>query len=80
VKIGAKFRQKIDLDINGTIMVLAEIMYVSIPGDCLMPDGYVDLEKAGTITCAGLDSYHKTERIGRLSYAKVDKVPEVVAG
>ena len=70
VKIGASFRQKIDIEQNGTIMILAEIMYVSIPEDTLMPDGYVDLEKAGTITCAGLDSYHRTERISRLAYAK----------
>ena len=76
VKIGATFRQKIDIQQNGTIMVLAEIMYVSIPADALMPDGYVDLEKAGTITCAGLDSYHRTERISRLTYAKPDKLPE----
>jgi flavin reductase (DIM6/NTAB) family NADH-FMN oxidoreductase RutF len=77
VKIGASFRQKIDLAINGTIMILAEIKYVSIPSDTLMPDGYVDLEKAGTITCAGLDSYHRTERIGRLEYAKVGSQTEV---
>ena len=75
VKIGASFRQKIDIAQNGTIMILAEIKYVSIPGDILMPDGYVDLEKAGTITCAGLDSYHRTERISRLTYAKQDTVP-----
>ena len=75
VKIGASFRQKIDIEQNGTIMILAEIMYVSIPGDALRPDGYVDLEKAGTLTCAGLDSYHRTERISRLAYAKPDTVP-----
>ena len=74
VKIGASFRQKIDIEQNGTIMLLAEIKYVSIPADSLMPDGYVDLEKAGTITCAGLDSYHRTERISRLPYARPDAV------
>ena len=75
VKIGASFRQKIDIELNGTIMILAEITYISIPEDSLMPDGFVDLEKAGTITCAGLDSYHRTERIARLTYAKPETKP-----
>ncbi len=75
IKIGASFRQKIDIALNGTIMILAEIMYISMPEDALMPDGFVDLEKAGTITCAGLDSYHSTERISRLTYAKPDVIP-----
>ena len=78
VKIGASFRQKIDIEQNGTTMILAEIMYVSIPNDSLMPDGYLDLEKAGTITCSGLDSYHRTERISRLAYTKPYIVPEAI--
>ncbi len=78
VKIGASFRKKIDLELNGTIMILAEITYVSIPADTLMPDGFVDLEKAGTITCAGLDSYHRTERIARLTYARQDSLPKEI--
>lgn len=73
--IGAEFRQKIDLEINGTTMIIGEITYVSVPEDALMPDGYVDLEKAGSITSSGLDSYHRTTRIGRLTYPKPDVVP-----
>ena len=33
-------------------------------------DGFVDIEKANSITCSGLDSYHKTIQLDRLSYAK----------
>lgn len=75
VKIGASFREKIDIKLNNTIMILAEITYVSLPGDVVMPDGYIDLEKAGSITCSGLDSYHRTHRISRLTYAKPDSMP-----
>jgi hypothetical protein len=31
------------------------------------------LQKAGSITCVGLDGYYRTEKIARLSYAKPDK-------
>jgi flavin reductase (DIM6/NTAB) family NADH-FMN oxidoreductase RutF len=70
VKIGAHFRQKIDIAINGTIMIVAEVRYISVPETCLKTDGFFDLEEAGTLTCSGLDSYHITERLARLSYAK----------
>jgi hypothetical protein len=36
----------------------------------LYEDGYLDIEKAGTISCTGLDSYHITQRLQRLNYAK----------
>lgn len=76
VKFGAHFVRSVDIIENGTTMVIASIDRVMIPGDCIGSDGFIDLEKAGTITCSGLDSYHKTTRIGRLSYAKPDTVPE----
>ncbi|MBL7932477.1 MAG: flavin reductase [Bacteroidia bacterium] len=70
IKIGARFERRVDIIENGTILIIASIISVSLPDDCILEDGYINLEKAGTITCSGLDSYHKTTRIARLSYAK----------
>lgn len=70
IKIGASFVQKIEIQENGTLMIIAKIKYVSIPNNCLGVDGFIDIEKAGSITCIGLDSYHRTQKIARLSYAK----------
>lgn len=78
VKIGATFRQRIDIAQNGTVMILAEIKNVSIPHGSLKDDGYIDLEAAGTITCSGLDSYHRTTRIARLTYAKPETMPQLI--
>ena len=73
VKIGMVFREKIDITINNTIMVIGEIVQVDFPENCLNKDGFLDIEKANSITCSGLDSYHKTIQLDRLSYAKPDK-------
>jgi flavin reductase (DIM6/NTAB) family NADH-FMN oxidoreductase RutF len=73
VQLGIVFRQRIDIALNNTILIIGEINQLYYPGDCLCEDGYVDIEKAGTITCTGLDSYHTTKRLERLSYAKPDK-------
>lgn len=73
IQIGIEFKEKIDISINNTTMIIGEIVQIYIPEDCLSADGFVDLEKANTITCSGLDSYHKTIQLDRLSYAKPDK-------
>jgi len=76
LKFICEFQQKIDLEINGTIMIIGQIKEIILPEQCLGLDGFIDLELAGTITCSGLDSYHKTEKIGRLTYAKPNNWPE----
>lgn len=73
IQLGVEFKEKIDIFINNTIMIIGEIAQIYIPENCLLDDGFIDLEKANTITCSGLDSYHKTIQLDRLSYAKPDK-------
>jgi flavin reductase (DIM6/NTAB) family NADH-FMN oxidoreductase RutF len=68
-----EFKEKIDIQSNGTVLVIGEVKAVYFPEECLLADGFLDIEKAETITCSGLDSYHKTTRLDRLSYAKPDK-------
>jgi flavin reductase (DIM6/NTAB) family NADH-FMN oxidoreductase RutF len=73
IQLGIEFKEKIDIAINNTTLIIGEIVQIFIPEDCLSDDGFVNLEKANTMTCSGLDSYHKTIQIDRLSYAKPDK-------
>lgn len=70
IKIGCRFVEEHQIKTNNTIFIVGEILEVIIPDDVLMNDGYVDIEKGGTITISSLDSYHETKRIARLSYAK----------
>ena len=51
-------------------MIIGEVKAIHFPNDCLAPDGFMNIEKAGTITVAGLDSYHTTQPLQRLPYAK----------
>lgn len=73
VQLGVEFKEKVDITINNTILIVGEIVEIYIPETCLSNDGFLDLEKANTITCSGLDSYHKTVQLDRLSYAKPNK-------
>jgi len=71
VQLELDFKQRIDLTINNTIMIIGEIKNIFFPEGCMQEDGFLDIEKAGTITCSGLDSYHLSKSLARLPYAKV---------
>jgi len=73
VQLGLQFKERIDLAINGTILIIGQIQDIFFPNDCLCEDAFLDLEKANTVTSSGLDSYHVTRRLERLSYAKPDQ-------
>lgn len=73
VQLGMEFKDKVELKINNTVLIIGEVKHVFLPENCLKKDGFLDIEKAQTITCSGLDSYHKTIKLDRLSYAKPNK-------
>lgn len=74
VQLAMEFKEKITLYINNTVLIIGEVKDVYFPENCLQKDGFLDIEKAESITCSGLDSYHKTSQISRLSYAKPNKI------
>lgn len=73
VQLGIEFKEKLEISINNTTLIIGEIVQIYVPENCMYDDGFIDLEKANTLTCSGLDSYHKTIQLDRLSYAKPDK-------
>lgn len=76
LKIALEFVREIKIEENGTHLIISKIIDVYLQEDMLFEDGFINLEEVGTVCVSGLDSYHKTERMGRLSYAKPDKKPE----
>lgn len=70
IKWGCAFKERHDMAINGTSIIVGEILWVSVPNELIGQDGFVDLEAAQTVTCSGLDRYHTTKHITRLPYAK----------
>ena len=70
IQIGMEFKERIEISINQTSMVIGEIKWIHFPDHCLSEDGFLDIEKAGSITSTGQDSYHTTQLLQRLEYAK----------
>ncbi len=70
LKIGLKLVETLPIAANDTVMIIGEVQEVWVDSEAVMKDGYIDLEKLSISTVSGLDSYHRTERLDRLSYAK----------
>ncbi|MFT5717324.1 MAG: flavin reductase (DIM6/NTAB) family NADH-FMN oxidoreductase RutF [Oleiphilaceae bacterium] len=73
IKIAMEFRERHSLAINGTEFVIGEIVSIEMPDGIVAEDGFVSLEKAGTLAISSLDTYHSTQTLASLSYAKPDK-------
>lgn len=73
VQIGVQFKEKLEITSNNTQLVVGEIVFIKVPENCLGNDGFVQLDKANSLTCTGLDAYHSTNTIDRFSYAKPNK-------
>ena len=78
IKIGLRFAEEQEIKSNRTIFIVGEIVEIILPDDVVAMDGYIDIEKAGTIAISGLDGYHETKRIARLSYAKPGVEPKEI--
>ncbi|UZJ44067.1 flavin reductase [Marinimicrobium sp. C6131] len=78
LKIGLKLLECKHLAFNNTDFIVGEIVAVHVEPNVIQPDGYVDIEALDAVTISGLDSYHRTERLERLAYAKPDQPPRAL--
>lgn len=70
LRIGCRYDGEHVITQNNTVLVIGRVEEVWVDETAVDTDGFVDLERIGTLTCSGLDSYHSTQRIARFSYAK----------
>ena len=76
VRMGLSVQQDMLLP-NGCRFVIGAVEWVDLDSRAQAPDGFVDLSATGTVCIGGLDAYYSTNRLARLSYAKVDQPIEV---
>jgi flavin reductase (DIM6/NTAB) family NADH-FMN oxidoreductase RutF len=80
VSMGLYLREHRELSINRTHMVIGEVVWAALPDAALREDGSLALEAAQTVALSGLDTYHTTQTLKRMAYAKPDKPPSEVEG
>jgi flavin reductase (DIM6/NTAB) family NADH-FMN oxidoreductase RutF len=70
VKFALELREIIPISINDTFMVIGQIMAVFLDDTIISDDGYLDLEKAGSVCSNGIDGYYSPHKINRYKYSK----------
>jgi flavin reductase (DIM6/NTAB) family NADH-FMN oxidoreductase RutF len=73
IKMGLKLREMMPMLINGTTIIVGEIIHIALDDEIAKDDGFVDHLRAETVTVAGLDSYYTAQPFARLAYAKPGK-------
>ena len=73
IQIAAQYESEYYIKENKCIMVLCRITDIFLNDGIQLEDGWLNLEKAGSITINGLDGYATGTIQKRLSYAKVDQ-------
>ena len=75
IKFGCSYKNEYHLEENNCIFVIAEIKHIYIDKQFLSKDGWLNLEKAGTVSVTGLDGYALPSILDRFSYAQPEDEP-----
>jgi flavin reductase (DIM6/NTAB) family NADH-FMN oxidoreductase RutF len=70
VQIGLEWVRTLDIEENGTHMIIGRIVHIRVAEDAIEDDGTLDISQTGSIAVTGLDTYHRLEKLGKLPYAK----------
>ena len=70
IRLGLVFTEDIPLP-NRCRFLVCSLEWIDLPANIRASDGYIAIDKADSLSISGLDGYHRTSLLGRLSYAKV---------
>jgi flavin reductase (DIM6/NTAB) family NADH-FMN oxidoreductase RutF len=73
IKYGLDLVEIVPITHNNTLLVIGSVKHVLLKEGLIQQDGFIDANKAQSITSLGLDGYYSTEPIARFEYAKPGK-------
>lgn len=76
LKIGLKHRETINIELNGTKLVIGEIQYLVYPEHIMNAKGRLNYSLMDTVGVSGLNFYYTLEKLDELEYARVGDFPE----
>jgi flavin reductase (DIM6/NTAB) family NADH-FMN oxidoreductase RutF len=79
IKYALSLQQIIPIELNGTFLVIGEIIAIQVDNNVVSEDGFLQLDKAASICSNGIDGYYTTELIKRYSYVKSDIQPQKIS-
>ena len=74
-KIGLRFKDAIDIELNDTVLMIGEIEYIILPDEAMV-DNDIDIEATNAVGISGLNSYYSLRKIEKHPYVRINEVPE----
>ena len=78
VKYALKLEEIIPIRLNNTFLVIGKLQHVKLEENILLPDGFLELDKASSLCSNGIDAYYSTQLIDRYEYAKPGVKPQKI--
>ena len=75
LKMAMHLEQTIDIEANGTILVIGSIQHFHVKESAVSDNGQLDLSDLGVAAISGLNRYYQAEGIGNFPYARVSELP-----
>lgn len=76
IKMGLTLRSVIDIPLNGTQLIIGQVVHLEVPDEAINQMGDIDLALARTAGISGLNSYYALDKIADFPYARVAEIPE----
>lgn len=73
IKIGCRYVNEYYLKENDCRFIIGSMEHIYLPDDLVSEDGFINLEKGGTVSATGLDGYALAKILDRFSYAQPDE-------
>lgn len=70
IRLGCTFLNEYEIKENDTLLLVSEIEHLYIDSNIQEEDGWLNLQKADTVTINGLDGYAKSQLLDRFPYAR----------
>ncbi|HKJ48008.1 MAG TPA: flavin reductase [Christiangramia sp.] len=70
IRLGCKYLNEYEIKENDTVLVIAAIEHIYFDEGIQMPDGWLRLDDAGTVSINGLDGYSLPSLLDRFHYAR----------
>lgn len=74
-KMGLRFKEAMDIKLNGTVLVIGEIEELII-ADKAFVNGDIDLEASEGVGISGLNTYYSLKKIDSYPYARLSEIPK----
>ncbi|WP_452226466.1 flavin reductase family protein [Lacinutrix cladophorae] len=74
-KMGMRFKEAIDITLNGTTLVIGEVEHIHFPDGALIDDT-IDLEASNSVGISGLNTYYTLHKTETFPYVRVSEIPE----